>query len=319
MRRSSVLAALALCLGASQAQAAGLQLIDIPADATGPAITGAIWYPCAEAPSVVQIGKYSLRGAMNCKIAGNNLPLVVISHGRGGAFAGHQDTAAQLADAGFVVAALNHPGDTSGDTSRSADLAAFVARPADVKRLIDFMLGAAPLAPAIDPKRIGFFGFSRGGYTGLVLIGANPDWALAMTLCQQSTARMCEQVRARQYPEGGLTHDPRIKAAVIADPLAFFLSGESIASITVPVQLWASERGGDGVDEHSVATVDKNLRSAHSYQVVAKAGHFAFLAPCPAALVDELPALCRDAPDFDRAAFHQKLNDAVLSFFRSNL
>lgn len=319
MRLSVVLAAFALCLGTSQAPAAGLQLFDIPADATGSAITGAVWYPCPDAPTTVQVGKYNARGTMNCKVTGSNLPLIVISHGRGGTFVGHQDTAVHLAEAGFVVAALNHPGDTSGDMSRSADLAAFIARPADVKRLIDFMLGASPLAPAIDARRIGFFGFSRGGYTGLVLIGANPDWALAATLCQQSTARMCEQVRAKEYPDGGLTHDPRIKAAVIADPLAIFLSTASIATITIPVQLWASEGGGDGVDEHSVATVDKNLRSAHSYQVVPKAGHFAFLAPCPAALVEELPMLCRDAPDFDRAAFHQKLNEEVVGFFRKSL
>ena len=47
-----------------------------------------------------------------CPVTGEKLPLIVMSHGRRGWFGGHHDTAAALADAGFVVAALNHPGDT---------------------------------------------------------------------------------------------------------------------------------------------------------------------------------------------------------------
>jgi predicted dienelactone hydrolase len=55
--------------------------------------------------------------------------------------------------------------------SRSGDLSVFIERPNDIKRLIDFMIGASPAASNIDPGRSGFFGFSRGGYTGLVLVG----------------------------------------------------------------------------------------------------------------------------------------------------
>jgi predicted dienelactone hydrolase len=65
--------------------------------------------------------------------------------------------------------------------------------------------------------------------------------------------------------------------------------------------------------------VDENLRAPHTYRVVAKAGHFAFLTPCPPEAVAEHPMLCRDAPDFDRVAFHREFNDAVLAFFRAHL
>jgi hypothetical protein len=34
-----------------------------------------------------------------------------------------------------------------------------------------------------------------------------------------------------------LTHDTRIRAAVIADPLTIMFSGDSYAAVTVPVQL----------------------------------------------------------------------------------
>ena len=164
----------------------------------------------------------------------------------------------------------------------------------------------------IDRQRIGFFGFSRGGYTGLVLIGANPDWARAAAICQGSSVGLCAQAKRKEYPTQPLVHDARIKVAVLADPLAIFFTADSLATIQVPVQLWASERGGDGVLPHDVASVDKYLRVEHEYHVVPNAGHFAFLTPCPPELATQLPEICKDAPGFDRAAFHRQFDAEVL-------
>jgi len=82
---------------------------------------------------------------------------------------------------------------------RSGDLSAFVDRPADIKRLIHFMLSMFPAAPDIDRPRIGFYGFSRGGYTGLVSFGGNPDWACATEFCQRSSAYCCEKIRRKSF------------------------------------------------------------------------------------------------------------------------
>ncbi|MCP3720464.1 hypothetical protein [Paraburkholderia sp. CNPSo 3281] len=164
-----------LCLFTAVAHAAGFKRLDIPADANGPALKAMVWTPCAEPAEDVPFGPYILHGRRDCPTVGNKLPLIVISHGHTGSFLGHHDLAEVLADAGFVVAAINHPGDSFADPSRSGDLSVFVERPTDIKRLIDYMLGAAPDAANIDPQRIGFFGFSRGGYTGLVLAGGVPD------------------------------------------------------------------------------------------------------------------------------------------------
>jgi len=306
-------AALAGILWIPPALAAGIQMIDIPADDAGPALHGAIWSPCAEPPA--QPGQ----AVRDCPISGENLPLVVISHGRGGTFNGHQDTAETLADAGFVVAAINHPGDTATDMSHFFDLSVYIERPTDIKRLIDFMLGASPFNAAIDRDRIGFFGFSRGGYTGLVLTGANPDWANATAFCQHSANNACVQIIQKKYPAEPLTHDPRIKAAVIADPLAVVFTADSLAAVKLPVQLWASERGGDGVLPHDVAAVDANLPARHEYRVVSNSGHFAFVPPCPPAMAQAALEICTDAPGFDRAAFHREFNAAVIAFFQQQL
>ena len=258
-------------------------------------------------------------GVKDCPPPEGKLPLVVVSHGRTGNFVGHHDTAEVLADAGFIVATINHPGDTVTDLSRTDDLSIYAQRPNDIKRLVDFMLDGSALAPSIDRERIGLFGFSRGGYTGLVVIGANPDWAIVTSFCQQSTTRVCQQIRAKEFPTQPLTHDPRIKAAVIADPLSIPFSADSFAGVKVPVQLWASAFGGDGVLPHSVDIVDKNLPSKHEYHVVSNAVHFAFLAPCSAALAKAVPEICTDAAGFDRVAFHRQFNADVLAFFQAQL
>jgi len=314
--KNRLLAAL-LCLSATVAHAAGVKFLRIPADAAGPELRAMVWTPCADATQSLTVGPYTLKGRRDCPTAGDKLPLVVISHGHGGSFLGHHDLAETLADAGYVVAAINHPGDTFSDMSRAADLQEFVERPADIKRLIDFMTGPSPFAAHLDRDRIGFFGFSRGGYTGLVLLGANPDWAgAASDHCQHVPRPFCQQILDKRTPAQPLTHDPRIKAAVLADPLAIFFSAESLAPIKTPVQLWASSRGGDGVLPSHVAFVDANLPAQHDYRVVPNSGHFAFFL-CPPAMLQAGSELCADAPGFDRAAFHAEFNAEVLAFFRT--
>ena len=239
-----------------------------------------MWYPCSQPPGEANIGKYTLPGVKDCPLPDRKLPLIVVSHGRTGNFVGHHDTDEVLADAGFIVAAINHPGDTGSDLSRTDDLSIYVTRPNDIKRLIDFMLGAPAFASSIDRERIGLFGFSRGGYTALAVIGANPDWAI-VTEPLPANQNPCLRSNSRKEFPGSVTHDPRIKAAVIADPLSVFFTANSFGGVRIPVQLWASEFGGDGVLPHSVDIVDKNLPSKHEYHVVPNSGHFSFLAPCP--------------------------------------
>jgi predicted dienelactone hydrolase len=109
----------------------GFRFIEVPADVDGPAVEGAMWCACREPPGEVDLGEITvmfaitLTGTKDCPVSGDKLPLVVISHGRGGNFIGHHDTAETLADAGFIVAAINHPGDTYFDQSRSGNLSAW--------------------------------------------------------------------------------------------------------------------------------------------------------------------------------------------------
>ncbi|WP_441268059.1 alpha/beta hydrolase family protein [Bradyrhizobium sp. 215_C5_N1_1] len=312
------------CLAATLAHAAGLGFIEVPADAGRSALTGMVWTPCAAAPSEVALGGgVFLPGVKDCPVAGNRLPLIVVSHGRRGSFLGHVDTATALADAGFVVAAINHPGDTARDSSRTDEFSVLVERLADMKRLTDFMLGAWKEAAVLDPKRVGLFGFSRGAYTGLVVIGGNPDFGALAPLCDRdgATTPKCQAIRDGLVPTEAAVHDPRIRAAVLADPPLYegLFNRERLANVTIPILLWRSALGGDGVVPASVDTLEQMLPARPDFRIVPNSSHFSFLAPCPPKLAEAAPILCTDPPGFDREAFHSAFNDAAVSFFRKHL
>ncbi|EHK65401.1 alpha/beta hydrolase family protein [Achromobacter arsenitoxydans] len=309
----------ALALSASLTHAAGFQRLNLPMDQNGPGLQGAVWTPCAEPAKEIKMGRAAIAGVQGCKLPDGRYPLIVISHGAGGSYLSHHDTAAALADAGFVVAAINHVGDNAQDRSRQGYLSIFSTRPREMRRLIDYMTGAWPGKAQLDADKIGFFGFSRGGYTGLVLAGAKPDFQAGLAICQaQAALPMCRDIAAGKVATQPYPQDARIKAAVIADPLNAF-PGDALKAVAIPVQFWASERGGDGVDPASVQAVRAGLGTAPEFQLVSGAGHFAFLAPCSAEQAEALPEICRDEPGFDRPGLHRELNARAAAFFKARL
>lgn len=296
--------------------AAGWRMLDIAATPVAEPLKGVIWYPCAQATSDVRMGPYVLSVAKDCPMTGHKLPLVVISHGWGGTFLGHRDAAQTLADAGFVVVAVNH-GDSAMNERRNGDLSVLVERPTDVSQVLDFMLGQWPQADWIDAARVGFFGFSRGGYTGLVAMGADPESKVLQGMCERGASRLCASIR--DGSRRTLSHDPRIKAAVIVDPLIVPFTPQSLQGMKVPLQIWASARGGDGVTPAGVAALARTLTSTAEFHTVAQAQHFSFLPPCPPELARRAPDICSDEPGFDRAAFHRDFNARILSFLQQHL
>ena len=307
------------------AHAAGVRNIVIPAASGAPRITAQIWTPCAApaGPIMVESGGVPLilAGVKDCVSAGKKLPLILISHGLYGDAFSHHDTAEFLADNGFAVVALNHTQDSYANISDKSpdDISSLLVRPVDIRRVIDFLLNDPQTSMYIDARRIGFFGFSRGGYTGLMLAGAVPNFQSPPFPCPEAIM-MCKQIRENNIPEHGPVYDPRIKAFVIADPLSFFPDSASLKNVKAPVQLWSSERGTVGATPEDVAALAHNLPNQPEFHRVANAAHMSFLAPCTAEEAKALPSMiCTDPPKFDRSAFHKTFNLQVLQFFRRNL
>lgn len=101
----------------------------------------------------------------------------------------------------------------------------------------------------IDPAKVGFFGFSLGGATGLVLMETKPDFARVASLCKETTGS-CAQLHNGETPPEPI-QDSRIRAAVIVDPAPGVLTRENLTVVKVPFQFWRSQFGGPGVGDGS--------------------------------------------------------------------
>jgi predicted dienelactone hydrolase len=314
--------AVLIAVTAGQADAAvGFQHFSIN-DPQGPPIEVGVWYPTAATPKLETIESDQQMVAHDAAVEGTGLPLVVISHGHGGSYAGHVDTAAALANAGFVVAALTHNGDSWRDQSNPT---AIWERPHQFKLLTDYMLGEWSDRGRINANRVGAFGFSAGGFTVLVAAGGEPDLRTITDHCKpHPDFEVCQIVEQHPLPLDSniivWTHDSRIKAVVSAAPaLGFAFGSTGLAAVRQPLQLWRAE--DDQVLPHpyyaeAVRLALPNLPETH---VVADAGHYDFLPPCSAKLATRVPAICTSRPGFDRAAFHERFDRDVVGFFTRTL
>ena len=276
-----------------------------------------IWYPTDSKPSPTVIGLSAQWVATNGTVIGNNLPLIVISHGNGGVFSSHSDTALALASAGFVVAAVTHTGDNFKDQSYVGKPRWLIDRARHVHLVLDYMLDGWRAKRQIDAVHIGMFGFSAGATTALVTLGGVPDLARLGSHCRAHPEFACtlwKRFPTHPVAADAWVHDPRVKAAVIAAPgYGFAFEPDGLSQVTAPVQLW------NGVDDRNVpyetneAIVRRLLPVPPEYHAVPGAAHFTFLAPCPSWLI---PMLCKDANGFDRAAFHREMNRSVIAYFR---
>jgi predicted dienelactone hydrolase len=321
MRLKSLLAAgLAILLlhAPAQAGSVGFSTLSVP-DPGNPPLEVGVWYPTTATPQPAHVGLYTQMLALDGAVAGRDLPLVVLSHGHGGEFAGHSDTALALAEAGFVAAAPTHTGDNYRDDSQALDIQ---ARTRQLHAVIEYMV-AHWAAHAVDPSRIGVFGFSAGGFTVLAAAGGEPDLRLVAPHCAAHPKFYdCTLGTSHHQPAApsAVVHDSRISAVVAAAPaLGFAFAPAGLRAVTMPVQLWRAADDQILPSPFYVEPVAAALPDKPDLHLVANAGHFDFLAPCPPTLAHISPVICTSRPGFDRAAFHQEFNEKVVAFFERSL
>ncbi len=292
-------------------------------DPPGDALQVGIWYPTTAQGSEHDVGLFTQTVAPDAPVDGVGQGLIVFSHGNGGTFEGHYDTALALAQAGFVVAAMTHSGDNYRDHSRELLLP---DRPRAVHAVIDFMLTAWVGHAAIDRGKIGMFGFSAGAFTALVVAGGVPDMTLVAPYCaghaDTFTCRLVASHPERVPPvrtESWIA-DPRVKAAVVAAPaLGFAFTRAGLEKVVIPIQLWRAADDHILPSPDYVEVVRDALPRPPEYHVVAGADHFDFLAPCSDPLAMAAPDICQEHGGFDRAAFHEVFDREVVGFYERTL
>jgi predicted dienelactone hydrolase len=308
----------------------GYQHATIPDPDDRPLEVG-IWYPTDAPASPQPLELFTQTVATDAAVAGDHLPVVLLSHGTGGSFASNYDTAMALAASGFVAVSVTHTGDNWHDGSYVGGPRQVLGRPRHLKLALDFVLERWPDHARLDGARVGLFGHSAGGFTGLVVAGGVPDLGRMGQHCaDHPDAWDCSYVKAHQQqntaPPPAVTaaswlHDPRVKALFLAAPaIGFAFTKDNLAAVRVPVEIWAAEDDRLAPAPWNADAIRRALPLPAAYHEAPRAGHFDFLAPCSRQLAAMVPAICEEVTDgFDRLAFHEALDLAVVQFFTETL
>jgi predicted dienelactone hydrolase len=276
-------------------------------------------YPAHAEPRVEHLGPYELEVARDAPAAGEELPLVLYSHGNGATPWVARGLLLHLAQAGFVVATLEHPGNNRNDNSLS-DAAGLAKRknleyrPRHAKLVIDAAFADRDLGPRLRAG-VGVVGHSIGGYTAVAIAGGHAmsfpdDVEMARRLSPDpETLRLLAPVDT--------VRDPRVRAAVLLAPaLAWFGMPGALAEVAAQILVRVGEQDAlcpPAQVQHAL----RSLPAPASFAIVPNAGHFSFLSPFPPALAAIPPA--HDPAGFDRAAYQRVLCADVTAFLRAAL
>lgn len=311
--------------------------------AATPELRALVWYPArADAKEAdVMAGPAFSAGRVAARapwVDEASHPLVLLSHGFGGAARQLTWLGEALARAGYVAVAVDHPGTNGIDGVTPAGAYAPWERAADLRLALDRLLSDAALSPRIDREHIGVAGFSIGGWTASLLLGAKADFARFRSFCSSPQRdSICDpQVEfdlnyLRQHEElrrvgaerlllgePGDYRDARIKAGVLLAPaLAQALAPDSLARITVPVLQIAGDADVVVPTPTNAAWLQPQIKGSR-LQVLPGVGHYDFLSLCTPAGRGMLPLLCAEAGP-PRRATHERTVEAVLGFFAQTL
>ena len=314
---AAVLALVLLCAGA---RADGVGFRDLTVEVDGETLITALWYPTAAPPGTTTVGPFTMDAARDAPLGAGRYGLVLISHGTGGGRLNHRDTAIRLAEAGYVVAAPEHAGDSWRDKRYSGTSANWHRRPQQLSAVLDRLLGDATFGPRIDSTRIGAIGHSAGGYSVLALIGGRADMAALALHCTARRAQdpaFCDYGRPEAEAGGTMPDlsDRRIRAIVVVAPVGALFGAGAFAGAGAPAQIHRLD--GDRVlrspwhADNILALMGDRARLV----VHTKAHHFAFISPFPAALAGNVGPAARDPAGFNRRAFLSRIDGQILDFF----
>lgn len=286
----------------------GCRAIEVTDAVQGVRVPMWLLYPATAQERVEPFGVYSMSVALGAPIAGDRIPLVVVSHGTGSTPWVMRDLAAHLVRHGFAAALLAHPGNTRRDDGLAHTTINLQNRPRHIRLVIDAAFAAPELGARLLPGQVAVIGHSLGGYTALALAGGRP-----VTLPHESP-----EGRAQPFV---VEFDPRVRAAVLFAPAAPWLMAEgSLAHVDIPVMMRTGEK-----DQHAPTSNDEILmhgfrdRGRVDYRMVPNAGHFSFLSLFPDALIGPQFPPSQDPPGFDRAAYLVELQAEVVTFLRRAL
>lgn len=259
-------------------------------------------------------------------------PVILFSHGFGGAARMMGWFGVPMARAGYVVVAVDHPGNNGQDKMTTPGAIMSWTRARDLRAAWEAVKADREIGPHLDPKRVGVAGFSAGGFASLVAAGARTDMFQFLAFCRahptdgvcapqkEYKLTMADAEAALRSPElaaevARAKDDlsiPGVKGAfAIAPAIVQGLDAASLKRMKTPVMIFLG-------DADPVAPPDTNGRVAAraipgaQLRELPGVKHYDFLGACTdagRAAVD----ICRD--ELPQDPTHKATIEAALGFF----
>lgn len=267
-----------------------------------------VLYPAQPVGAAVPVGPFGVLARPEAPPLAGEWPLVLLSHGSGGGPWLYRTLAVHLAHHGFVVGLPEHPFNNRTDNSWFGKADNLAARPRHLGLALDYFFGPSPFASFLKPAAVGLIGHSMGGYSVLALAGGEP------------TAFPVESPSGQPQPVA-VVPDDRVRALVLLAPATvWFKAPGALRNVRVPIQLW--QGGQDTITPaYHVQLVLNGVadKTSVEYRLTEEAGHYSFLSPFPAALINAAFLPSQDIPGFDRPQFHETMNTEITAFLRKEL
>ncbi len=305
-----------------------------------------IWYPASlnSVESEWSIGVFQAGwNAVNADVVSNpkTFPLIVLSHGTGGAALQLSWLAEILASNGYLVVAVNHHGNTAAeDAYLPQGFMLWWERALDISSVIDQLLSDSKFGPRIDSSRIGAAGFSLGGYTVMSIAGARTDLAQWKEFCADkpknpictlppeadfSIAELALLIKNDSKVKNSMERsnesyrDKRVQAVYSIAPVqgpAFTKS--SLARISIPVRIIVGTSDEQAIPEFNAELIASSIPNSE-LELLPNVAHYTFLARCSLKGKLFVRELCSDPEGIDREKIHNKVGADVLAFFEREL
>ena len=318
-------------LSAAQAFAfqVGWQEIHVPCGDRN--ATVALFYPTQAKARGIARGPFTVNAAMYADPEPAFKGLILFSHGAGGSELGHSRLCETLADHGYLVAALRHPGDNWQEDAllKKTPERYWSVRPHQVSQVLDALL-ADPRWKNRIPRdargpRVGALGHSAGGYTVLALAGGEPDLARLREHCLKECVEdpiFCSMGRSAQEPappvglaaQSTKLKDPRVRAVAAMAPVGVLFTAESLAAVRTTTAIWEAVSDRFLVPKFHAEWVKRNMPAAELHRVP-NAWHFAFMDTPSMTIVTPDGDISADPPGFDRKTFLAILGGELAAFF----
>jgi predicted dienelactone hydrolase len=305
------------------------------------AVRVTVWYPAAAGAKESRIdlgppGKpFFIEGASAAGAAFVDKklrPTILLSHGFGGTARMMAWFGLTMAQAGYVVIGVDHPGNNGQDTMTVPGSTLFWERAGDLAAALKAAKADPLIGPHVDNTNVGLAGFSLGGFTSLVGAGARVDMARLYDFCaanpkdgvcmpQKEFAVTMEQSKAAlASPElavvaagaGEDHHIPAVRGVFVMAPAAIqALRPESLARLSMPVAILLGDADPVAPPATNGLAAAKSIPGVQ-VKLLPDVGHYDFLGTCTEAGRAATPLCTATVP---QEQTHKTATDMALAFF----